>query len=117
MVLDVNDLKKVNDTEGHQAGDQHIRDACMIICDIFKHSPVFRIGGDEFTVISQGKDYARIDKLLDEMRDHNAEAARTGGIVIACGMAKFDNDACVAAVLNRADHRMYENKAKLKAKE
>ena len=117
VVLDVNDLKKVNDTEGHQAGDQHIRDACMIICDIFKHSPVYRIGGDEFTVISQGKDYARIDKLLDEMRDHNAEAARTGGIVIACGMAKFDNDACVAAVLNRADHRMYENKAKLKAKE
>ena len=117
VVLDVNDLKKVNDTKGHQAGDQHISSACMIICDIFKHSPVFRIGGDEFTVIAQGKDYARIDKLLDEMRDHNAEAARTGGIVIACGMAKFDNDACVAAVLNRADHRMYENKAKLKAKE
>ena len=111
----MNDLKKVNDTEGHQAGDQHIRDACMIICDIFKHSPVFRIGGDEFTVISQGKDYARIDKLLDEMRDHNAEAARTGGIVIACGMAKFNNDACVAEVLSRADHAMYENKAKLKA--
>ncbi|MBQ9573395.1 MAG: GGDEF domain-containing protein [Acidaminococcaceae bacterium] len=117
VVCDVNDLKKVNDTQGHQAGDQHIRDACMVICDIFKHSPVFRIGGDEFTVIAQGKDYARIDKLVEEMRDYNAEAARTGGIVIACGMARFDNDACVADVLSRADRTMYENKAKLKAEE
>ena len=50
------------------------------------------------------------------MRDYNAEAIRTGGIVIACGMARFDKDACVAAVLSRADHAMYENKAMLKAR-
>ena len=114
VICDVNDLKKVNDTEGHQAGDQHIRDACMIICDVFKHSPVFRIGGDEFAVIAQGRDYTCIDKLVEEMSNHNTEATRTGGIVIACGMAKYDNDASVASVLKRADHKMYENKSKLK---
>ena len=113
-VLDVNNLKKVNDTEGHQAGDQHIRDACKIICNIFSHSPVFRTGGDEFAVISQGDDYEHIEKLLGRMNAHNAEAARVDGIVIACGMSRFDNDVCVAAVFDRADHGMYKNKNALK---
>ena len=115
VIFDVNDLKKVNDTAGHQAGDQYLRDACHIICDTFKHSPVFRVGGDEFAVIAQSGDYERMAELLAEVDAHNAAAARSGGIVIACGMAKFEGDACVAAVFERADHRMYENKTALKA--
>ena len=114
-VLDVNDLKKVNDTAGHQAGDQYLRDACKTICDIFAHSPVFRIGGDEFAVISQGRDYLCIEELLEKMNDYNAEAARSGGIIIACGMSRFGDDECVAAVFDRADSNMYENKKNLKA--
>ena len=114
-ILDVNDLKKVNDVEGHQAGDQYLRDACRIVCTIFKHSPVFRIGGDEFAVISQGDDYSRIDALLQTVEDHNAKAARDGGIVIACGMARYENDRGVAPVFERADQRMYENKSALKS--
>jgi len=115
-ILDVNDLKRINDTEGHQAGDQYIRQACMIVCHTFKHSPVFRIGGDEFAVISQGSDYACIDQLINSVMAHNDEAARTGGIVIACGMAKYEGDASVAPVFERADQRMYENKNRLKRK-
>lgn len=115
VMMDVNDLKKINDTAGHQAGDQYLRDACKIICDTFKHSPVFRVGGDEFTVIAQGSDYTRIDELVGKMREHNTEAALTGGIDIACGMARFEDDACVASVYERADHSMYEDKKTLKA--
>jgi diguanylate cyclase (GGDEF)-like protein len=115
VMFDVNDLKKVNDASGHQAGDQYLRDASQTICDIFKHSPVFRVGGDEFAVVSQGKDYAHMDALLERVNVHNAEAARTGGVVIACGMSKFENDECVARVFERADHKMYENKNALKA--
>ena len=115
VIIDVNDLKKVNDTAGHQAGDQCLRDACKIICDIFKHSPVFRIGGDEFAVIVQGTDYLRLGKRLGEVKDHNTEAMQTGGVVIACGMAKFENDTCVAEVFERADQKMYENKKALKS--
>ena len=114
-ILDVNDLKKVNDTAGHQAGDQRIRDACMMICDVFKHSPVFRIGGDEFAVISQRHDYEHIEELLGEVDDYNAQASRAGDITIACGMSKFDDDACVATVFERADRIMYENKSVLKS--
>ncbi len=115
FISTLTNLKKVNDTAGHQAGDQYLRDACKVICDIFKHSPVFRIGGDEFAVIAQGVDYARLEHRLGEMRDYNREALQSGGIVIACGSAKYENDPSVAAVFERADHQMYGNKNELKA--
>ncbi len=115
VMFDLNDLKLVNDTSGHQAGDQYLQDACMIICDIFAHSPIFRIGGDEFVAIAQGHDYDHIDELITKLDNHNEEAIRNFGIVIACGMSKFENDSCVADVLDRADQNMYENKSALKA--
>ncbi|MGX8704207.1 MAG: GGDEF domain-containing protein, partial [bacterium] len=114
-VLDVNDLKKVNDLKGHQAGDRYLCDACKIICTIFKHSPVFRIGGDEFAVLSRGEDYARVEELVEKVSDHNAMALQTGGIVIACGMAKYRDEETVTEVFACADQRMYENKRLLKA--
>ena len=64
IVFDVNDLKKVNDFYGHDAGDRHILSAKKLICDVFKHSPVYRIGGDEFTVILTGTDYENGIELL-----------------------------------------------------
>ncbi|MBO7377399.1 MAG: diguanylate cyclase [Clostridia bacterium] len=114
VIMDVNDLKKINDSEGHNAGDKYIRDACKIICGIFAHSPVFRVGGDEFAIIAQGSDYASIDELIGKMREHNNEALKNNGVVIACGMSKFKDDSCVAAVFERADQNMYENKSFLK---
>ena len=115
VILDVNDLKQVNDREGHAAGDRHIRDACKIICELFRHSPVFRLGGDEFAVIVQGSDYACIDELTEQMNARNTEAQDSGGIVIACGMAKRADDATVATVFERADQKMYEDKNRLKS--
>ena len=115
-ILDVNDLKKVNDTQGHKAGDQYLRDACRIICSTFKRSPVFRVGGDEFCVLSQGDDYERIEELVALMNAHNEAAIRDGGIVIALGMSRFERDTRVAAVYERADKNMYDNKSDLKAK-
>ena len=116
VILDVNDLKKVNDTEGHKAGDQYLRDACNIICTTFKRSPVFRVGGDEFAVLSQGDDYKRIDELVEQMNKHNEDAIENGGVVIALGMSRYDEDSKVASVYERADQSMYENKSMLKAR-
>ncbi|MBR4537566.1 MAG: GGDEF domain-containing protein [Clostridia bacterium] len=116
ILLDVNDLKIVNDTQGHNAGDQLLRTACKIICDTFKHSPVFRIGGDEFAVISQGSDYANIEELVGQMNARNEQAMQNNGVVIACGMAKREGGEKVAPVFERADQKMYENKGELKAK-
>ena len=116
VILDVNDLKKVNDTEGHKAGDQFLRDACKIICTTFKRSPVFRVGGDEFAVLLQGDDYSRMDELIEQMNTHNEDAVENGGIVIALGVSRYDHDEKVALVYERADQTMYENKKMLKEK-
>ncbi len=115
VLLDVNDLKKINDTKGHQEGDRYIKEACKIICDTFKKSPVFRVGGDEFAVIVQGDDYNCIDQLIERVGEHNINAKKSGGIVIACGMAKYqDEDNCVASVFEHADQNMYRDKTRLK---
>ena len=115
-VMDVNDLKQVNDTDGHQAGDDYLRSACKIICEAFKHSPVFRVGGDEFAVIAQGSDCSHIEERIWDVSVHNEDAQKDGSVVIACGMARFEDDDCVATVFDRADRHMYEDKSLLKGK-
>ncbi len=115
VVFDVNNLKKVNDELGHKAGDKLIKDACHIICNVFKRSPVFRIGGDEFTVISTGYDYEHIEEKMKEIAAMNEQSLRDGGIVIAAGMARYQGDEPLASVFERADANMYENKKYLKS--
>ena len=114
IVFDINDLKKINDTRGHQAGDQYIKDGCRRICNAFKHSPVFRIGGDEFVAIAQGDDYKNVDELFKEFRETNEKNVGTGAVVIASGMKKRHNEKNVAAVFEKADKEMYKNKKHLK---
>ena len=74
------------------------------------------MGGDEFCVLSQGDDYARIDELIEVMNAHNDDAIENGGIVIAVGMARYEKESTVAPVYERADQTMYENKTGLKAR-
>lgn len=114
-VLDLNGLKAINDNFGHQAGDEFIKKGCDIICSIFRHSPVFRVGGDEFAVICQGRDYKNIELLMSRLDERNAKNKAAGSVVIAGGMARFQGDRSVANVFERADAAMYENKKILKA--
>ena len=114
VALDVNNLKAVNDTHGHAAGDRLLKEACGIICRVFAHSPVFRVGGDEFTVVSRGEDYEQIDELLAQLRQSNETNLQNGGAIIASGMARYEGDSSVQAVFERADSRMYGEKQRLK---
>ena len=116
VIFDINNLKTINDVKGHIAGDQYIQNACTIICDIFKHSPVYRIGGDEFASVVEGRDYENIETLTERIKESNLENLKDDGVVIACGYAKYLDDKNVAEVFNRADSRMYENKKWLKEK-
>jgi GGDEF domain-containing protein len=54
-MFDLNDLKHINDRYGHERGDEYIVNCCRLICQVFKHSPVFRIGGDEFVALLRGE--------------------------------------------------------------
>ena len=117
VVCDVNDLKVINDTRGHSFGDEAIQRSCHMICDAFAHSPVFRIGGDEFVAVLAGRDYEDRQKLLDKFRDETIANSRDrSGPVVACGMATYDAefDMTYADVFERADKRMYEDKERLK---
>ncbi len=70
-IFDCNDLKKVNDQNGHDKGDAYLKTACHLICNVFQHSPVFRIGGDEFAVVLQDeelKNRKELIRLFEEKR-------------------------------------------------
>ncbi|MCR5657137.1 MAG: diguanylate cyclase [Butyrivibrio sp.] len=124
IVFDANNLKKINDTYGHERGNIYLQNACKLTCRIFKGSPVFRIGGDEFVVILQGDDYDNCYKL---MRDFDLEAEKINNetvnewekINIAKGLVKYDpgTDTTVESVFKRADARMYVAKQKMKLAE
>lgn len=117
VVCDTNNLKKINDTKGHAAGDEYLRASSNLLCDIFVHSPVFRVGGDEFVVFLRGNDYAARHELMDKLRNQVLENNKTGtGVVLASGMAEYipESDILVSDTFNRADKAMYENKKQLK---
>lgn len=63
-----------------------------MICEIYKHSPVFRIGGDEFAVVLTGRDYEQRENLLQDLKNETMinKKSRTGPVV-ACGMADSDS--------------------------
>ena len=88
-MLDINNLKEINDTYGHILGDELIVTASRIICDTFKRSPVFRIRGDEFCVILQNKDLADREALFASF-DSNCATTHIdkGNIKLSIGFIK-----------------------------
>ena len=117
VLCDINGLKQVNDTQGHKAGDDYIRSCCSFICNTFKHSPVFRIGGDEFVVILRGQDFTHRDSLMEQLRQTLDENRRDGVLLLASGISEFDpqKDMRVQDVFERADTLMYADKELCKA--
>ncbi|MBR1740717.1 MAG: GGDEF domain-containing protein [Lachnospiraceae bacterium] len=122
LMIDLNHLKRMNDTYGHEHGNSYIQLSCRMICVVFAHSPVFRIGGDEFVVILKKGDYEKRERLLEILREdfdmtsHAEELEPWERASAAMGLAVYDKekDTCVDDVFKRADERMYENKKAMK---
>ena len=114
---DVNGLKMVNDTLGHQAGDELLCSACKQICDAFAHSPVFRIGGDEFTVIVDGGDYETRHVILTSFKQLAEQNLKEKKAVVSVGISDYipGQDSSVQDIFTRADANMYEHKKLLKS--
>lgn len=118
VVCDSNNLKMINDTLGHAAGDEYIKASAQILCDTFVHSPVFRVGGDEFVVFLRGSDYLSRKELIEKLRSKVIENMKNGdGVVLASGMAEYqpEIDSFVSDIFERADKDMYANKESLKS--
>lgn len=122
-MIDLNFLKKINDTYGHEKGNISIKKLSVLVCNIFKHSPVFRIGGDEFIAILKGSDYENRNDLVQLFKDKLIEFANDttldpwDKISAAIGIAIYDKNVYpdVESVFKAADENMYKNKKEMKA--
>ena len=122
VMLDMNGLKAINDNYGHSKGDIAIRLMSSVICDTFEHSPVFRIGGDEFVAVLKGRDYNNKTELLEKLKPYQKakdlnDSEPWLSVCVAVGYSEYDpkKDKEFLDVFKRADEAMYQNKKDLKA--
>lgn len=117
VVFDLNGLKKINDTKGHEAGDEYIVEACQIIGKHFGFDGLYRFGGDEFVAILTGERYKkRIQLMTDFDRFIDESIFKKDSPIISSGMSSFKkgSDNTYHAVFYRADKIMYSRKEILK---
>ncbi len=90
--------------------------ACSLICNVFSHGSVYRIGGDEFVVLLQNRGY---DTMEEDIQTFNAiveKNIKTKDVVVSLGYSALtDSDSMVRQIFERADNMMYERKKQLKA--
>ncbi len=123
VMIDLNYLKRINDTFGHDKGNIAIIRLCKLVCLVFSHSPVFRIGGDEFVVILRNNDYKNVQSLVSAFNvellkiDQTPDLSPWEKTSAALGYALFDEsvDTSYDNVFRRADKAMYERKKEMKA--
>ena len=120
-IFDCNNLKIINDRFGHEKGDLYLQASVCMICTAFPHSPVFRIGGDEFAVILINDDYKRRSELEKAFAEQMAEISSKSDLLwkkisMAMGIAVYDpeTDSSAESVIRRADELMYKNKEQQK---
>ncbi|MBQ2184245.1 MAG: GGDEF domain-containing protein, partial [Lachnospiraceae bacterium] len=123
VMFDLNDLKKINDEYGHGVGDIYIKNSSVLICNTFKHSPVYRIGGDEFVAIVKNSDYTeryallqRFEAEINKLSQEDVPPVKR--VSIAFGMADYSEieDDNLESIFKKADDRMYDKKRRMKEK-
>ena len=120
-MFDANNLKSINDEYGHDMGDLYLKNSCKLICDTFKHSPIFRIGGDEFIAILIEEDMKTRSDLMKSMKKQMETLKSSKNnpwekVSIASGIAEYnkESDHTIKDIIKRADQLMYENKKQMK---
>ena len=115
-VIDINGLKELNDTHGHECGDYYIQGTASALIQGFDISDVYRIGGDEFAVIVEGCDEARmvegLASVMASIEAFNQSSKYPATLAVSRGTACFDaeQDSTFKDVFARADHAMYLDK-------
>ena len=117
---DVNGLKMINDTIGHDAGDARIIKMASILSKVFMRKDIFRVGGDEFVVIVQGIEKEEFISKIDQLKrlskqlenGENAAANSNVNMFYSLGYVWEENCSELEALLKKADELMYEEKKK-----
>ena len=118
FLFDLNDLKAVNDTYGHEKGDEYIIKSCKMIEKAVPNTDIYRIGGDEFVVFMEGNNYKNRYKILNSFNSMVDENVGKNEPIIALGFSDYvpAQDRSLRTVFTRADERMYSRKRQLKKK-
>ena len=107
VVADVNGLKPVNDNEGHEAGDNLLKRAALVLKDAFEGYDVFRAGGDEFVVVAQDIEKAELEKRVQGLRENSD---KPGNVSFALGAWFDDQGGDIRKAMHNADVEMYKDK-------
>ena len=108
IFLDINGLKKVNDNDGHLAGDNLIRRAANTLISVFTEDEIFRVGGDEFVVILRNVEEKQIQEYLNKLH----KKSKKNDVSFAVGYAMTNKSKNIEALLKEADMNMYNDKRK-----
>ncbi|MCX8021194.1 MAG: sensor domain-containing diguanylate cyclase [Syntrophorhabdaceae bacterium] len=115
--IDLNKMKQINDTLGHQGGDRALKDLAKVLKEVFRESDVVaRIGGDEFAVLALDTSDESQDTLTKRLYKHldalNSSKGRDYILSISVGVARYDpkNPSSLSELMALADSRMYEQK-------
>lgn len=114
LMVDLDDLKRVNDEHGHAAGDALLKRVADVLRATFRADDVVaRIGGDEFAVLTAGKDAQSVQllamRLMDAVQQHNREHDGMA-LKLSIGVAVAETGGSIVAALHDADARMYSMK-------
>ena len=117
VFIDLDGLKRVNDSRGHAAGDALIADSANVLGRVFRESDVVgRVGGDEFAVFALLDDHdgatAVHNRLQAEIDKFNAQAVPSMRVSMSIGIEELPctSDTPLDVLLSRADRAMYETK-------
>ena len=114
ILLDIDRFKAVNDTFGHQAGDQVLRDiSALIRRTVRAYDILVRWGGEEFLLVLPGVGLDLARNLADRLRGavEGLDTHGIGPVTVSAGAAEFENDYDFASTLRTADRRLYQAKA------
>jgi diguanylate cyclase (GGDEF)-like protein len=121
IAIDLDGFKAINDTVGHEAGDEVLKDFARLLLKQFRDSDVVaRFGGDEFCVLMGGTTAEQIRVPLERLQEaflSSALARAHPGLAWSCGIAEFDPAAPrdIDTLLREADRHMYDAKVRSKS--
>jgi two-component system, cell cycle response regulator len=117
LFIDIDDMKAINDTFGHQEGDHALVDTARLLTSTFRKADVVaRLGGDEFCVLLVDNPDLKleipVDRLLANLAAHNAAKLRPYQLLLSIGNACYDplEPHSIEELMKRADQVMYKQK-------
>ena len=109
VFADLNGLKRMNDDNGHSAGDKLIKDAAAILKEVFSGAEIYRAGGDEFMILLRDTSMKELQQYEKQIKD---KAAETDSVSFAVGLCLEEDSQKIYNAMKTADVNMYEDKNK-----